>query len=223
MGMHPNCRDNSLCASLDSASRAKLCAACTRRLVKAGSIQFYNDFETSAVLVLDGAIMFSAHTGEDVLGLSEELPSFYVGMSGCLLGSNATFTPDVHHDYEGNTIEYLSDSCIASIRHYAVRELFRHDEGFAASIARSLVDIMEQACCMSALLRARSVYLAVSYLVTYLTASRIYLTQQQLADIIARDRASVSKAIGRIRRERPDMWAAYECNRGRIVELWQPA
>jgi len=50
-----------------------------------------------------------------------------------------------------------------------------------------------------------------------------YLTQQQLAEIMNRDRTSASKVISRIKQENPELWAAYASNKHRELTRPTPA
>lgn len=219
-----NCEENAFCASLGEEVRAQLCAQCHRRLVKAGSIQMYEDFERRASLVIDGIVFISGHVGEDVLGYSDEVPTCYLGVPGRVLSTNVAFRESGGtEEYGYNSMEYLTDCCVACFDHQVVRRLFGESVEFAHAMMLSALRIMEDGCMMTSIMRAHSVYLSVSYLVLYLTQQRAYLTQQQLATLLNHDRTSVAKALARMKRERPQTWEAYCANKGRPVAIANPA
>ena len=219
-----NCAENAFCASLDPELRAKLCPHCRRRLIKAGSIQIYEDFERRASLLIDGIVLISGHVGEDVIGYSDEVPTCYLGVPGRVLSTNVTFRKDGGTEAYGyNSMEYLTDCCVAYFDHEVIRGLFAESTAFAQAMVLSALRIMEDGCMMTAILRAHSVYLSVYHLMQYLAQHGVYLTQQQMAALINHDRASVSKAVSRIRREQPALWEGYAGNKGRVVAIAQPA
>lgn len=218
-----NCVENAFCSSISPALRSELCAHCRRQLVKAGSIQMYEDFERQASLIIDGVILISGHVGEDVVGYSDEPPTCYLGVPGRLLSTNVTFRDGGGTEAYGyNSMEYLTDCCVAHIEHQVIRRLFDAFPEFARAAMLSSLRIMEDGCMMTAILRAGSVYLSVYHLVQYLAQQGAYLTQQQIADLISHDRASVSKAMGRIKDEQPSVWSEYMANKGRIVRMTHP-
>lgn len=217
-----DCRKNDFCRSLPDEVRTQLCAHCHRRLTRAGSIQLYSDFERHATLILDGAIKSSIYVGEDVLDYSEDVPTFHLGIPGRILATNMTFGRTEKMHYGNNGVEYLTDCCVATFEHEAMLELFETDNGFARSMALSMIRIMEDTCEIAAILRAQSVHLSVHHLTQLLLQHHIYLTQQQLADVINHDRASVSKALARVKSSDPDLFNAYLSNKGRAVEMFNP-
>lgn len=219
-----NCSTNAFCASLPQHIRLELCKHCRRRLVKAGSIQLYEEFEDKSSLLLDGIVLISGHVGEDVMGYSDDVPTCYLGVAGRVLSTNVTFR-DVNGNgaYGYNSMEYLTDCCVARFDHETIRALFREHVEFAHSMMLSALRIMEDGCMMTAILRADSVYLSVYHLVQYLRQQNVYLTQVQIAGLINHDRASVSKAMNRIKKEHPASWQAYHANKGRTISIAHPA
>lgn len=220
--MLENCSENAFCSSLPPATRKKLCEGCHRSLIKAGSIQLYRDFERHAMLILDGALMSSIHVGEDVLDYSEDVPTFYLGVPGRMLATNVTFRRREKMYYGNNGMEYLTDCCIASFEHETIRELFFSSKDFAQCMALSMIRIMEDTCEMSAILRAQSVYLSVHHFMRYLAQFDLYLTQQQIADVLNCDRASVSKAVARLRKRSPALAQRYAHNKLRRIGALDP-
>lgn len=214
-----DCSKNAFCVTLPEATRNELCKHCRRSLIKAGSIQLYRDFERHSTLILDGIIMSSIHTGEDVLDYSEDVPTFYLGIPGRVLATNVTFRREDKMYYGSNGMEYLTDCCIATFGHSVIQELFNTNHDFAQSMALSMIRIMEDSCSMAALLRAETVFTSVHYMVSYLSRLHVYLSQQQIADILGRDRASVSKAIARLRKDNPALMDTYLQNKTRKVEM----
>ncbi|MBR5260274.1 MAG: Crp/Fnr family transcriptional regulator [Eggerthellaceae bacterium] len=218
-----NCSTNAFCSSLTPELRAELCKHCRRRLVKAGSIQIYEDFERRASLLIDGIVLISGHVGEDVVGYSDDVPTCYLGVPGRMLSTNVTFREGGGTEAYGyNSMEYLTDCCVAHFDHDVIRKLFENHVPFAHAMVLSALRIMEDGCMMTAILRANSVYLSVFHLVQYLAQQNDYLTQQQIANLINHDRASVSKAMTRIKKEQPATWEAYVANKGRTVTISNP-
>lgn len=217
-----DCTKNDFCNSLPEGLRKELCSRCHRRLIKAGSIQLYSDFEQNAIMILDGAIMSSIHVGEDVLGYSAGAPTFFLGVPGRMLATNVTFRQETVMPYGYNGMDYLTDCCIASFEHEVIRDMFYTNNDFARSMAVSMIRIMEDSCEMSAILRAPNVYLAAYHLTRYLSLHKIYLTQQQIADITGHDRASISKAFVRIKENDGKLMSDYLMNKKRIVEMYNP-
>lgn len=218
-----DCTTNAFCGTLPAETRRQLCAKCNRRLLKARSFQLYRDFERDATLVLDGALTSSIHAGEDVLNYSKDVPAFYLAIPGRILATNVTFKRDEKMYYGENSMEYLTDCCIATFKHGAIEEFFYNNKDFARSMVLSMIRIMEDACEVSAILRAESTYASVHHMMRYLSGHRIYLTQQQIADIVNRDRASVSKAMSRVKDNSPRLYSEYLENKGRVVEMYNPA
>lgn len=224
------CSENAFCASLSDELRGKLCECCFRRLMKAGSVQIYADFERRASLLIDGAVLISGHVGEDVMGYSDEIPTCYLGVPGRVLSTNVTFREGGGTEQYGyNAMEYLTDCCVAYFDHEVIRRLFAHDADFARAVLLSELRVMEDGCMMTAILRAESVYLSVYHLIRYLTQHRVYLAHRQIADLLGRDRTSVSKAMSRIKSEQSGVWEAYVSNknvrrlrRGRVLCLTLP-
>lgn len=215
-----DCASNEFCASLDASTRERLCPHCRKRLMKAGSVQIYEDFEHEASLLTDGIVLISGYVGEDVLSASESVPTCYLGVPGRMLSTNVTFREGGGQEAYGyNSMEYLTDSCVAKFDHAVIRDLFASDEGFARALMLSGLRIMEDGCAMTAILRAGSVYLGVFHLVRYLSQQNAYLTQQQLAYLLNRDRTTVARSVSRVRKEHPDVWESYVLNKGRKVEL----
>lgn len=218
-----DCSNNAFCSSLGPELCAELCRHCRRRLIKAGSIQIYEDFERRASLLIDGIVLISGHVGEDVVGYSDDVPTCYLGVPGRVLSTNVTFREGGGTEAYGyNSMEYLTDCCVAHFDHDVIRGLFEGETEFAHAMVLSALRIMEDGCMMTAILRANSVYLSVYHLMQYLTQQSVYLTQQQIANLINRDRASVSKAMSRVRREQPAAWEAYAANKGRAVAISNP-
>lgn len=218
-----DCTQNAFCSSLKPEIRQRLCACCHRRLTKAGSVQMYEDFERRASLVLDGIVLISGHVGEDVIGYSNDVPTCYLGVAGRVLSTHVTFRENGGTESYGyNSLEHLTDCCVAYFEHDVIRTLFKESTEFAHAMVLSELRIMEDGCMMTAILRASTVYLSVFHLMQYLTQQNAYLTQQQMADLLNHDRASVSKAVTRIRHEQPATWEAYAANKGRMVTIARP-
>lgn len=219
-----NCSTNAFCSSLPAIIRQDLCRHCRRQLVKAGSIQIYEDFEEKASLLIDGIVLISGHVGEDVVGYSDDVPTCYLGVAGRMLSTNVTFREGGGCEpYGYNSMEYLTDCCVAHFDHEIIRRLFAEHTEFAQAMMLSALRIMEDGCTMTAILRADSVYLSVYHLVQYLNQQSTYLTQQQVANLINHDRASVSKAVSRMKREQPATWETYHANKGRRISISRPA
>ncbi len=217
------CSSNAFCSSLPDHIRLDLCKHCKRRLVKAGSIQIYEDFEEKASLLIDGIVLISGHVGEDVVGYSDDVPTCYLGVAGRVLSTNVTFRDGGGDEAYGyNSMEYLTDCCVAHFDHTVIRQLFREHDEFARSMMLSALRIMEDGCMMTAILRANSVYLSVYHLVQYLSQQNVYLSQMQIASLINHDRASVSKAMSRIKKEQPATWDVYHANKGRAISIAHP-
>lgn len=217
-----NCSDNAFCASLPEKLRSDLCKKCIRRITKAGSFQLYRDFERHATLILDGALMSSIYVGDDVLDFSDDTPAFYLGLPGRILATNVTFRDTKKAYYGDNGVEYLTDCCIATFEHDFFREMFYSNSDFAHSLVLSMLRIMEDACEVSAILRAPTVLAATHHLILYLSFFDVYLTQQQIANITNHDRASISKAIKQIKKQNPELAQNYISNKGRKIEMLEP-
>ncbi|MGV8082244.1 MAG: hypothetical protein AB2L09_01225 [Coriobacteriia bacterium] len=182
-------------------------------------MELYSDFERQAVLLLEGVLSSSLYTGEDVLRYSSTTPAFYLGVPGRLLATNVTFKQRGAEEFDYNSMVYLTDCLVATFEHELIYELFHTDNDFSDALALSMIRIMEDSCRMSAILRTESVFACVSYFMQYLVTHHIYLTQRQIADVTGHDRASVSKAVSRIKQEDEDLWKAYLGNKGHVVEM----
>lgn len=220
--MNNDCTQNEFCASLPIELRHQLCAHCERRLLKAGSFQLYRDFERHATLFLDGAYTSTIHSDQDVFSYGDSIPTFILGIPGRMYATNTTFKRNERMFYGNNGIEFMTDCCFAIFEHETIREMFYSHREFAESMQLSAIRIMEDTCETSAILRAPSLYVGVFYLMRFLKNYNLYLTHQQIATVLGRDRSSVSKAASRLKDDEPSAYLAYSANKRRTVELMNP-
>ena len=216
-----DCARNEFCKQLPPESREKLCANCRRRFFKAQSIQMRYDYLQNCMMLLDGCLTTSLDLGASNLDHDNEIPALYVGFPGRLLNLDITFGfEDLQDSLEYAEYYYLTDTWVASFSHHIIRKLCDTDSDFRHAVLRNMTLVETDCCQMMALFRPGYTYYGVRHLTEMLANNKVYLTQQQLAQLMSRDRTSISKAVARLKSEHPDLWEAYVNNKGR--ELTRP-
>ncbi|MGN0059909.1 MAG: Crp/Fnr family transcriptional regulator [Coriobacteriales bacterium] len=212
-----DCSRNNFCSTLPDESRQKLCAKCRRRLFKAHSMQMLDDVNQSCMLILDGALVTTTDLGQTSLDHESELPVLYLGLPGRLLNLDITFKyEELVSSLMYVNYHYLADTWVATFSHHVIRELCDADEEFRHAVYRNMTALMRDLCQTTALFRSNYLHFGVRHLVQMLVGAGVFLTQQQIADVMNRDRTSVSKAFTQLKKEHPDIWKAYQANKGRV-------
>ena len=218
-----DCSKNDFCKSLPVETRRKLCAKCRRRFFKAQSMQMGDDCNQSCMLVLDGAFVTTTDLGYGSIDHENDLPMLYLGIPGRLLNLGTTFQYDELDPSIGYiNYHYLTDPWVASFSHHVIRELCDEDETFRHAVYRNMVALIADLCQTSALFRSNYLHFGVLHLVSMLEKAHVFLTQQQLATLLNRDRTSISKAFSLLKKEHPDVWEAYMANKGRVLSQPYP-
>ena len=209
-----SCSHNAFCRRLSAETRRELCGRCNRRLLKAGSVQSYGDYRQSCVLILDGVFATRAcGANRDFEG---DEPAFFIGFPGFVGNLDVSLElNDKDEAFRHLDIEYLTDTRIATFDPKAVRDLYDSHRDFSDAVTWSLLKCAQSSMQFTAMLRANYTYRGLLHLLRMLGESGQYLTHQQLAIIMNRDRTSISKATSRIRREHPETWERYAKGKGK--------
>lgn len=211
-----DCSQNDFCKSLSVETRRKLCSKCKRKFFKAQSMQMGNDCSQSCMLVLDGAFTTTTDLGHGFIDHENELPMLYLGLPGRLLNLSVTFKYDELNSSIGYIdYHYLADTWTASFSHHMIRTLCDEDEAFRHAVYRNMVALIADVCQISALFRPNYLHYGVFHLVSMLEKAHVFLTQQQLATLLNRDRTSISKVFATLKKEHPDLLRAYMSNKNR--------
>ncbi|MDO4289954.1 MAG: Crp/Fnr family transcriptional regulator [Eggerthellaceae bacterium] len=217
----PTCSENAFCASLPEDARAKLCQGCSRQLLKAGSFRLYESFNREVSVIIDGVICGSQGFEESADGNVAADPQFALNFPGRPLSLDVTFfgrdlMAGMSQAYDNMVC--LTDCYVATFSHDVFRELFESDARFARCVMQMTLLSAGDAICLSALLRGESVYQKVLLLMRRLLEFDLHLTRHDVANVLACNRTSVSRAFARVERERPELFARYMANKGRSVK-----
>lgn len=203
-----DCTQNNFCRSLDDDLRSDLCAHCTKRFYAKGQLVYRSDIASRITLVADGVLTTQSTFYEGTLG-EDDCPSFFILTNGLLIGVDFLFRETAIKRYEYIHYICLQDTTLAMFDRAYIRDLFESDIRFARAMYENIVVAAGEACEFAAVLRAPDVYQSVSYLLNYATRKNFQITQQQMADITGHSRVSVTRAIARIKAERPELWHRY--------------
>ncbi len=143
--------------------------------------------------------------------LSEgDCPAFFINTSGLVLGVEGLFNDRPIERYGYIHYECLSDGMTARFDRAFIRGMFESSAPFARALYQNIVTAAGEACEFAAVLRASSVDASIEYLLWYASRKSLRLTQQQMADITGHSRVSVTRALSRIKKNKPTLWSSYE-------------
>ncbi|MCI2241322.1 hypothetical protein [Adlercreutzia faecimuris] len=215
------CSDNAFCASLPAGERARLCEGCRKRLVKAGSIDLSDRMAEENAIVLDGALLAVARTGEGASRAPSPTMSSLC-LPGRFLSQEVIFHLRGDVPASSVTMEYLTDCCVASFSPAFIGRLYDESRLFAQRLHESDIQLLFDHATYIGSLRAEGAFAKTALLVQQLAQQRLFVPNNSLALLLACDRTTVSRAMARIRRELPDLWAAFEASRHRSIEMLRP-
>lgn len=215
------CSDNDFCRSLDDDARQRLCIGCRKRLSRAGSLEASGRFVDKTIIVLDGIVASSTH-GEASVQERNALHLFSFCMPGRVLFQDALFGIQDNNPSPYVSMECLTDCCIAAFDHEFVRMLYSTNPYFARKVNESAVMIMYDYAKYAGILRAEGMFDKVVLLIRHLVDYQLFLSNNHLAQVLACDRTTVSRAVARVRCELPELWERYVANKHRPIELMAP-
>lgn len=210
-----DCQTNRFCRSLDEITRAQLCEHCTLRPFKKGQLIYRSDIEPYVTLIVDGFMTTQQDFGDGSLE-EDDCPAFFINTNGLILGGEGLFNDKPIKRYGYIHYSCLSDGSITRFDRAIIRDLFENNVAFARALYQNIVTAAGEACEFAAVLRASSVDASIEYLLGYATRKGLKLTHQQMADITGHSRVSVTKALSRIKGEKPTLWSAYEVAASRL-------
>lgn len=213
-----NCQDNDFCRSLQPETRALLCKGCEKRFEKAGSFQQWDSSRTLAMLILDGAICTSTKFDHADIDHSIDTPSLAICLPGYVI-TNFGFHGLTRTEYDYQNLRHITDTWVARFDSRTARELYATNLDFVRAYTKSLLVEMETSTKTTAFIRANYTYYGVYHFMKMFEAHGLFVSQQELADIMNCNRSSISKAMKRIREEDPALWQAYFANKGRAVRM----
>lgn len=215
------CSDNDFCRTLSAEVRTMLCEGCRRRLLRAGSLEVFDQVVDKTFIVLDGVCVSSMHD-TDVNPGEAAIPLYSFCMPGRVLSQ------DILLDVKGKpampyiSMGSLTDCCIATLEHRFVLDLYRNHPAFSRSVNESAVRIMYDVSTYAGIMRAEGAYTKTVLMMRHLLEHGQYLQNHHLADVLACNRTTISRAVTRARQELPDLWAAYNANKHRRIKILQP-
>lgn len=203
-----NCAKNAFCRKLDDGVRKILCESCRRSKAAAGSLRLHSDFESHATIVLSGLILYSIRADAESLDVATDSPSLFLAVPGHVLSTDMSFNGgDERYDF--TSVEMLTDCHLARIDHESFRKTLSLHPSFANDLLLNLNTMLRDSCLISAILRTGNATVCVKRLIEFLATHGVYLTQLQIASLVDRNRASVSRAIKSIKSESPELWDRY--------------
>lgn len=207
-----DCRMNLFCRSLDDTERAALCDRCVKRKLTAGSTLLYEDYALKTNLVLSGALVTNTSFGNGIIFRPVDTPAFFLLTRGLIFPTDSFLVRQVPSQYAYNSLVCLTDCELARFDHDYILSRFKESFSFARSLYLNQNKTAEHASIFSATLRSYDVYESVRNFLEFLVGKGITLSHQQIADITNHNRVSVTKAISRIKKDDPDLWARYAQN-----------
>lgn len=191
--------------------------------MKAGSIQLREDFLQSCILVLDGVLTSTTNLSSVMLDHAVDKPILFLFLPGRMLNLDITFKyEDIQPSITYTEVDYRADSWVASFSHNTVRELYETDVDFRHAVSRNMLLLSGDTAQLAALLRSNYTYYGLFHLMKVLAETKQYLTQQQIAELMNRDRTTISKALSRIKDENPELWESFIRNKRRLVSRPEP-
>ncbi len=177
------------------------------------------DFVTGGfnAIIIDGLMLTDSNLGNGVINHGKDAPFVSLSLPGRMLfvGEFGGPKPD---SYAYNHIHFPVDSWVALFAAKDVSELFAEEPEFASAIARSLATLVMDQCELAGIVRANYAYYGVLHLMKKLLTYRLFITQQQVADLMGLGRSTISKAFARLKQEEPELYSAYHANKGRKVQ-----
>lgn len=203
------CENNLFCSSLAPETRDELCRHCSKRTVTAGSMLLSEDSSLKTNLIISGAMVTNTDFSNDVIQEQYDVPSFFLVTQGILFPIEAVFMRKIPDQFSYSSLLCLTDCIIARFDHDVILGMFNSDPAFARSVLLNNLTVSAHACMFAATLRSYDVYQSVKWLLHFLSDKGVVLTHQQIADITTHNRTSVTKAIGAIKKQEPELWNRY--------------
>lgn len=207
-----SCSSNAFCASLAPETRAALCAHCRICTVKAGSFSLYESFSREACLVLKGLVVVNpSNEGEGLDGV-DSIPRFMLGGPGRVHGvdiASGESRIDSGQQYFYDAVEHLTDCEMAVFDHDVIRRLAENDREFHTALCLNVAAMMNDCVIFCGVLHTADLTLRTERLLTLLIHYGTCLSQAKLARVLGCDRASVSRAMARIKEDSPHLWETY--------------
>jgi CRP-like cAMP-binding protein len=181
--------------------------------VRAGSQRAYTDFNHTAKLIIKGTMF--AESNMKRVGVSGTLPMAFLALPDRMFGLDETLYWNDAAELASSSIHNLTDCQMATFNHSAIRKLVDSNREFAGAIKNALFLTLEDSMAFSALLRANYVQDSVRGLLSLLEPYDIHLTQEQIALVLGHDRASVARALPKIKTSSPQLWRKYRAKLAR--------
>lgn len=210
------CSENEFCQSLSAATRERLCQGCHKRYLKAGSLDVFENFVDKLFIVLRGCIV--ASTEDEAL---EKLPSYSFCAPGRLLNQNSLFELGGADSFAYVRYDFPADSVVAVFDRDFIVELYAQDRNFARMANKSAVMIMLDMSGYASIMRVSGMTKKIELALGFLIDHGIYLPGHTLADLLACNRTSVSRAIAQTRATRPELWERYQEMKHRMAVIQQ--
>lgn len=215
------CSDNDFCHSLSAETRKKLCSGCRRRLLRAGSLEVFEQVVDKTFIILDGVCVSSMSDSQNRPAQSN-LPLYSFCMPGRVLSQDILLGLQDNPEMPYISMDSLTDCCIATFEHAFVFEMYETDPAFARKVNESAVHIMFDLSKYAGIMRAEGAYAKTVFLMRHLLEHQLYLQNHHLADVLSCNRTTISRMVTRVKQELPDLWKAYRINKHRSIEILHP-
>lgn len=215
------CPENTFCASLPNEVRSRLCQGCRKRLYKAGSLEVATRAVDRAAIVIDGAYVAKGTKADDD-GRSIAPRMYTFCLPGRLLFQDVLFGMETKSVTPIVTMACLTDCLIATFEYSFLLDLIEKDPVFARRVNESAVQLMYDMSEFIGILQTEGVFAQLVLLLKYLVKAGLYVSSNDLADTLSVNRTTISRALGRVKREVPELWQAYQSNKRRPVRMLNP-
>ena len=206
---------NHFCASLAPGDRAILCTQCSQRNVPRGSMLFKEEMAASIYIVLRGFLVTDVPFDEE-----EYFKGRYPGL-GIIVADDVFSCDLVCSPVEAEAYPYFRKHAHGSSEAYTptllgrvplstVRQLFDRSTHFAHRLFQRNIEMFGRTCEFASAVRTGDAQKSIRYVLCFAASHGLDLTHQQIAQLLRRNRTTVSKMLAALPREDPAFCDALE-------------
>lgn len=194
---------NAFCASLDEQDRMVLCAHCSERCFVRHYVQFKEDHTSGLYIVLEG-LFVAEPLSDDIDLLENQKPGFALALPGSvllgdlLLRTSNNDVEDLFASHDCNHIKAITQVRAAFIPLADALALYRKSIGFVKQLFKATMVDYLRIREFSAIFRCHDLGKQVRYVLHFASTHNFDLTHQDIADILGRNRSSVSRTVSLI-------------------------
>lgn len=166
-----------------------------------------------ATLVLEGLLVNKTESGDP----ADRRPCMYTLTSpGRLLYQDTLL--NIKREYEVGyiTAECLTDCRLATFKYRHVQNLYNQYPNFARKAHESIIAISYDFAKYIGILRAPGARAKVRGAIELMCQWKIRLTTNNLAELLALDRTTVSRELTALRKDAPELWEEYTDGKGNL-------